>query len=409
MAIYTYRARRDNGEAVDGSLEANTKEALADRLRNQGLIPISITEEKVATPSLLSQISKVLPARKVSNNDLVMFSRQMYSLTKAGVPLNRSITGLIETAHSVPLKEALRDILDGLSAGNDLASCFSRHPKVFNAFYISLIHVGENSGNLEEAFLRLSHYLELEEENRNRIKSALRYPTIVLGILVAAFFAINWFVIPKIASFFSKMTASELPLFTRMLIGTSDFFVQYWWLIILLVVFAILGFNQYINTDSGRLKWDRHKLKMPVIGSIVYRSLLARFSRAQAMMSRAGVSVTHALSVVALVVDNKYVGGHIQDMRNAVERGESLTAAANRTKMFSSLVMQMLQVGEDTGQVDTMLEEAADFYEREVDYDVKKLGDYIEPIMIIIVGAMVLLLALGLFLPMWDLAAKAIK
>ncbi|WP_144392400.1 type II secretion system F family protein [Pleionea sediminis] len=409
MPIYDYKARRINGDAVTGTLEANSTDAIAERLQSQGLIPVDISEQKGSSFDVGETLKELLRSKTVNNSDLVMFSRQMYSLTKAGVPLNRSITGLIETAQSIPLKEALKDILDGLTAGNDLATCFARHPKVFNSFYVSLIHVGENSGNLEEAFNRLSHYLELEEENRNRVKSAMRYPVIVITIVIVAFFGINWFVIPKLAALFRSMSTNELPIFTQILIGTSDFFVNYWYLIIGVSMLAVIAFYQWINTDSGRLKWDRKKLNFPIFGSIIYRALLARFARAFAMMSRAGVSVTHALGVVSFVVDNKYVGNHVIEMRSAVERGESITQAAAKSKMFSSLVMQMLQVGEDTGQVDEMLEEVAEFYEREVDYDIKKIGDYIEPIMIVIVGAMILVLALGVFLPVWDLAANAVR
>ncbi len=405
MPIYEYKARRSNGDAVVGTLEANSVEAIADRLQSQGLIPVDISEQKDTSGDIGEVLKELFRSKNVATSELVMFSRQMYSLTKAGVPLNRSIIGLIETSHSIPLKEALRDILDGLTSGNDLATCFSRHPHIFNDFYVSLIHVGENSGNLEESFNRLSHYLELEEENRNRVKSAMRYPIIVLSILVAAFSFINWFVIPRLAQLFRALSEDQLPIFTRILIGTSDFFVNYWYLIIGFVVIAGVSFNQWVNTDSGRLTWDRKKLEFPVFGSIIYRSLLARFARSFAMMSRAGVSVTHALGVVALVVDNRHVGNHVYNMRSAVERGESITQAAAKTKLFSSLVMQMLQVGEDTGQVDEMLEEVADFYEREVDYDIKKIGDYIEPFMIILVGVMILILALGVFLPIWELAA----
>jgi len=408
MAVFEYRARKENGDAVSGALEAVSKEALASRLQGQGLVPVEIKEQVEKAPSVFETLADVFKPRHVKTSELVMFSRQMYSLTKAGVPLNRSIVGLIETSHSPPLREALKDILEGLTSGNDLASCFSKHPNIFNSFYVSLVHVGENSGNLEEAFLRLSSYLELEEENRNRVKSAMRYPTVVFSILVLAFFGINWFVIPQLSALFSKLSSEQLPLITRMLIGTSDFFIDYWWLVIGVTATIVVSFLNYIETDIGRLKWDKLKLKMPIFGSIIYRSLLARFARAFAMLSRSGVSVTHGLNVVAMVVDNKFVGGHVLDMRSAVERGESITSAAFRTKMFSSLTMQMLQVGEDTGQIDNMMEEVADFYEREVDYDVKKIGDYIEPVMIIIVGALVLLLALGVFLPLWELAATAL-
>ena len=407
MPIFEYKARRSNGDSVDGTLEANSREAIAERLQGQGLIPVSIEAQKDNSDTFLDSFKTAFQSKRVQLPDLVMFSRQMYSLTKAGVPLNKAIVGLIDTTHSIPLREALREILDGLTAGNDMTTCFSRHPHIFNSFYISLIHVGENSGRLDEAFRRLAAYLELEQENTNRIKSATRYPVIVFVLLIAAFTVINIFVIPALSGLFRQFSNDELPIFTRILLGTSEFFVNYWWLMLLVIIIGIVAWVQYVATETGRYWWDKKKLKIPVFGSIMYRALLARFARSFAMMSRSGVAITSALSVVSYVVNNKFVAGHVLDMRNGVERGESITLSAQKSGMFSSLVIQMLTVGEETGQLDEMLEEVADFYEREVDYDLKKLGDYIEPFLIVVVGIMVLILALGVFLPIWELASAA--
>ncbi|MCO7226307.1 type II secretion system F family protein [Pleionea sp. CnH1-48] len=405
MPFFQYKARNASGEAVTGTYDTTSREALAERLISQQLIPVEIKE--VAERAEIFDLSLAFKAfrnRTLKTEDLVMFSRQMYSLIKAGVPLNRALNGIIESTHNPLLKETLRDIVDSLTAGNDLATSLSQHPKIFNSLYVSLIHVGENSGQLEEAFRQVAHYLETEEVNRNRIKSATRYPIIVVIVLLVAFSFITVYVIPQLSALFKHLKGDELPIFTRILIGTSDFVVNYWFVIILVVVAIALGIYSYIQTDNGRLFWDEKKLKTPVFGSIIYRSLLIRFSRSFAMMSRAGVAVTNTLGVVAHVVDNKFVGNRILDMKNGVERGENITTTARRSEMFSPLVMQMLAVGEDTGQVDDMLDEVADFYEREVDYDLKKLSDYIEPFLILLVGGMVTVLALGVFMPVWELA-----
>ncbi len=404
MPEFLYKARRDTGEAVEGIFEASTREAVAARLQAQNAIPISIVKKEEDKKNLVTYIKEWFSPKSIPLTELAMFSRQMHSLTKAGVPLTKAIQGLIETSNRELFKQVLRDILDALAAGNDLASSFSRHPHIFNSLYISIVHVGENSGRLDESFLQISKYIELEEENINRVKSATRYPIIVMSVLVIAFVVINMVVIPKLSSLFKRFSNDELPFFTQVLIGTSDFMVNYWYILFAITLLAFFALRNYIQTKEGRLFWDEKKLKMPLFGSIIYRSLLARFCRAFSMMSKSGIAVTNTLSIVAYVVNNHFVGKKILQMRASVERGENLTQTATRSEMFSPLVLQMLSVGENTGLIDEMLEEIAEFYEREVDYDLKRIGDYIEPIMIVIVGIMVMILALGVFMPIWELA-----
>ena len=212
--------------------------------------------------------------------------------------------------------------------------------------------------------------------------------------------------IPQFAKLFSAFGAGELPLATRLLIATSEFFVNYWPFLIGGLLAIFFGVKNYIRSDIGKANWDRYKLKVPIIGNIIYRALLARFSRTFAMMSRSGMPLINTLNIIAQVVDNDWVAQHVIQMREGVERGESITVVATRTKLFSSLTLQMISVGEETGQLDEMLEQVADFYEEQVDYDLKRLSDYIEPVLIIFIGVIVLILALAVYMPMWDLASK---
>ncbi len=409
MADFEYIGKNRSGESITGEMEAASTDVVADRLLGRGIAPISIKEIKQSSSILDIDIGKALRSRKVKLQDLVMFSRQMYSLTKAGIPLTRAINGLLETTNSPVLREALEAISTDLNAGNNLATAFSRHDHIFSSIYISLIHVGENSGRLEEAFKQIAEYLELEEKTKQRIKSATRYPMFVSIAIIAAVIVINIFVMPKFAQIFEAFGADQLPLPTRILIATSNFFLDYWLILLVVVSATLFSFLRYIKTKQGKYWWDRKKLKFPIIGNIIYRALLARFSRTFSMMMNSGVPLMNALNIVAEVVDNDWVAEHVREMRQGVEKGESIRLVATRTELFSPLVLQMIAVGEETGQLAPMLDQVAEFYEEQVDYDLKKLSDYIEPILIVFIGGIVLILMLAVYLPMWELTSQARK
>ncbi|KAB7622637.1 type II secretion system F family protein [Alkalilimnicola sp. S0819] len=405
MAHFHYKARSSRGEFLEGELEAASADAVASQLMDNGITPIDI-REKAASGGGLDLSNLQLWERRVSLDELVMFSRQMYTLTRAGVPIIRAMKGLAETAKSTRLKRVLGEITESLESGRALGESLRAHPDVFNSLYVSIIQVGENSGRLEEAFLQIARHLELDKETRERVKTALRYPLMVFVAITAAMFIINLKVIPAFAGVFASFDA-DLPWATRLLIGTSNFFLAYWVHISVLLVAAVAGLIWYVRTESGEYRWDRYKLRLPVVGNLILRATLARFARSFALSMRSGVPLIQALTVVARAVDNAYVAARVLTMRNGIERGESLTRTAVTSDMFTPLVLQMLAVGEETGRVDDMMQEVAEFYEREVDYDLKRLSAYIEPIMIIAIGIMVLVLALGVFLPMWDLASAA--
>jgi len=405
MPMYYYKGRNRSGELMEGRIEAGTADALASRLIADGIMPTSIEEQLAAVPKSLRPL-QLFARNKASLPDLIMFSRQMYSLTKAGVPIIRAMSGLAETSPSAGLKLALAGVVDDLTSGIEMAPAMGRQGQVFSALYVSMIHVGENTGRLDLAFEQLGKYLELELDTQQRIKQALRYPTIVLIAMAIAVAVINLFVVPAFASLFASFRA-ELPLPTRILIFTSNFFVGYWPYLLASIVGGIGYFLHWKVTEAGMLIWDGFKLRIPIIGKIIYRALLSRFARSFAMCQRAGVPISTSLAVVANAVDNAKVAQLVRKMREGVEHGENISRTAHNTGMFSPLVLQMLVVGEETGQLDKLLDEVADFYEREVDYDLKRLAQNIEPILIVAMGAMVLVLALGIFMPMWQLAAVA--
>lgn len=405
MATYRYKARSQRGDTVTGSVEAASADAVAGQLLNSGITPIEI-KESVPQKEFLADLKKQLNSSKPDDDELILFCRQMYTLNKAGVPIIRGLVGLAETTRNQVLTNTIENMRQELEAGRDLSSSMSLHPKIFTPLMVSMIRVGESTGQLDDAFLQLSEYLERDRDTRNQIKAALRYPAFVMIAISIAIVIVNIFVIPSFASVFEGMKM-ELPWQTQALIATSDFFVAYWKHMLGALVALTVWLRYYLNTEEGHYRWDKLKLRLPIAGSIIMRATLSRFSRTFAMTARSGVPLIQALSVVARAVDNDYVADKVLSIRSGIERGDSLTRTAVATNMFTPLVIQMLSVGEETGAVDDMLDEVATYYDREVDYDVKNISSAIEPILIVSIGVLVLILALGIFLPMWEMTSLA--
>lgn len=410
MAQFRFSGRDAQGRKISGSRQAASAEALAGELLAERITPLSIDAqaEKAAAgdADVLRQLNKLLGRERVELEELIIFCRQMYSLNKAGVPIIRAIGGLAESTRNPYFREVLQTLRADLEGGTAMAASLGNHPKVFNPLFVSMISVGENTGQLDQAFRQLAGYLEMERETRKRIKQATRYPLFVLIAMSVALAVINLLVIPAFSKVFAQFHA-ELPLPTRILIGFSEFMQQWWWLLGLGLAGCIVAFVRWIATESGALVWDRWKLKLPIVGGIFERIALARFTRTFAMMYRAGLPLLQTLAINSHTVGNRHIGTAITGMREGVERGEALTRGAAASGLFTPLVLQMMAVGEETGALDDLFIEVADFYEQEVDYDLKRLADAIEPILIVAMGIMVLILALGVFLPMWELSAAA--
>lgn len=407
MAQFRYSGRNAQGARVSGLVEATSLDQAANELLAQQITPLQIDAQQADKGAdVLQQLLERLRRRRVELDELIIFCRQMYSLSKAGVPIIRAIGGLAESTRNLYLREVLQAVRSDLERGLGLAVAMNVHPRVFNTLFISMVSVGENTGQLDGAFRQLSSYLELERETRKRLKQATRYPLFVLSAMGVALAVINLFVIPAFAKVFEQFKA-ELPWATRVLIGTSQFFQDYWWLLLILLAGGLYGFLRWTKTEQGALHWDRLKLRLPIVGGIFERIALARFTRTFAMMYRAGVPLLQTLSINSASVGNRHIGQAVLAMREGIERGEALTRTAAASGLFTPLVLQMMAVGEETGALDDLFVEVADFYEQEVDYDLKQLADAIEPILIVAMGVLVLILALGVFLPMWELGSAA--
>jgi MSHA biogenesis protein MshG len=411
VPVFSYKGRSNRGgELVQGTLEGADSGVIADQLLNTGITPTEIKMShggritKTDEPSLWQRLNQ---NTRVDPLELMLFSRQMYTLLKSGVPIMRALAGLQESSQNPTFSAMLQDLRESLDSGRELSTAMRRHPKIFSPFYLSMVQVGEMTGMLDQTFLRLYDHLEFEKEMRERIKGAVRYPMFVVIAMAIAIVIVNIFVIPAFAKVFEGFHA-ELPIMTKILMGFSEFMVNYWPMLLAGVIGAVVGFRAWINTPDGRYKWDRYKFKLPIAGKIILKGTLARFARSLALSFKSGIPIVQGLNTVGMVVDNEYMRSKIEQMRDGVERGESILRTAHATGVFNPTVMQMIAVGEETGDLDGLMFEVAGMYERDVEYEVKTLSAQIEPIMIVLLGALVLVLALGIFLPMWDLGKAAL-
>ena len=405
MPFFNYTGRDNNGALVQGVLEGQDSSALASQLFSRSITPIEIHAQAKAQAS--KNISIHLFEEKIETIDVMLFSRQMYTLLKAGIPILNALNGLQASTNNKAFALVVSDIRESLSSGRELSSALSQHPKVFSSFYINMVRVGETTGMLETVFLRLFDHLEFERFMHDQIKSALRYPTFVVIAMGVAIIVVNIFVIPAFAKVFQSFGA-ELPLLTRALLSFSKFMVASWPFILVGSIGAIYLFRQYIATTIGKFKWDSFKLKTPLAGKIIHKATMARFARSFALASKSGVPITSGLKLVAQTADNDYISSKIEQMRDGVERGESILRTATNSGVFNPVVLQMIAVGEESGSLDDLMQEVADMYQRDVEYEIKTLGAQIEPILIVFLGVMVLILALGIFLPIWDLGNVAL-
>ncbi|HHH42627.1 MAG TPA: type II secretion system F family protein [Gammaproteobacteria bacterium] len=405
MPAFQYRARGQRGDAIEGVIEAASSDLAATRLIEGGLTPVDIrvVEQKVG---MSTDLADLFPPR-VTLIDLVQFSRQMHSLLKAGVPILSALSGLAASLRNRTLAKTLAGVVEQLEAGRDFSTALSRYPEVFSVFYVSLVRVGETSGRLQEVFRQLAAYLDREKKTRDQIRSAMRYPSVVLGAILVAVVVINVFVVPAFSAMFARYDA-ELPLPTRVLIGMSDLTINHWQLLLAGGVVLFAATRMYVHSDTGRYQWHKLKLRLPVVGKVLYQATLARFTRLFALVQHSGIPIVTGLTVVAKALDNDFIEERVLTMRDGIERGESLSNTAAATGVFDHLVLQMLQVGEASGATDELLQEIAEYYDDEVEYSIQKLSSAIEPVLTVVLAAIVFLLATGIFLPMWDLAKVAL-
>ena len=401
MANYQYLARDPTGGRVEGLLESTDLAALADALAAQGLMLVRADEKREGDPTADGLARFFAP--RVRLEDLLLFCRQLSTLLRAGVPILRSLRGLQESATNPRFGEVLASLRQQLEAGRELSASMAREAPIFSGYVVSMVRVGEVSGRLPDIFQGLFSQMSFERESREQVRSAVRYPIFVITVAFAALMAVNLFVIPSFAKVYKSVHA-ELPLMTRILIATSDFTVTYWPLILGLVALGIGGTVYGLRTTAGQRIRDGMLLRLPIVGSLVRKAALARFTKSFGLALNSGVPAVDALTVALETTDNLILSERIGTMRTAAERGESLVRAARGTGVFPPVILQMIGVGEETGALGEMMNEIADYYQKDVEFAVRGLASQIEPILILVLGVIVLVIALGVFLPMWDLS-----
>jgi MSHA biogenesis protein MshG len=402
MPLFAYVARDARGARVEGRAEAATMAALAETLGAQGTLLVRADVCYESDEGVGSFFSRKFGAR-VEVDDLLMFSRQLATLLRAGVPLLRSLQGLYESASKASFAQLLERLKQQLEGGRQLSAAMQREEDVFSRYMISMVRVGEVTGRMSEVFMGLHAQLSFERENREQVRSALRYPIFVLCAAAVALVVLNIFVIPAFAKVY-KGLHTELPLITKILIGLSDFFIHDWPFLIAILIVLVGGSIWGVRTPAGRRLRDEWVLHLPIFGALVRKAALARFTKSFGLALEAGIPVVDALQVAVETTGNVVLAERITQMKASAERGETLAKAARATGVFTPTILQMVAVGEETGALGEMMNEVADYYQKEVEHAVRGLAAQIEPIMIVLMGCMVLVVALGVFLPMWDLS-----
>lgn len=406
MPIFEYKAVNKQGNASSGTVEAENKQLASEKLIKQGFRPLIIKVQKKGFDPNNIHIPGLTD--RVKTKDLVIFTRQLATMINAGVPLVRSLATLQQQTENLTFKDAIqgvtKDVESGLSFGDSLA----KYPKIFSPVYVNMVRAGEAGGILDEILKKLATQQEKDAAIKHKLKSAMTYPSILLFIMTIAFFAMTLFIIPKIGNMIKGLAGedAELPIYTRALLGMSGFITHYWWLILLIVVGGIILFRRYVSTTKGLYQFHNLLLHMPIIKVIVIKVAIARFSRIFASLMSSGVAVTESINITADAIGNKVIEKELKDAAKAVVNGKQLSEPLADSKIFPPIVSQMLAVGEETGQTDTVLIKVADFYEEEVDVTIDSLSSIIEPVMILLIGGMVGILAASVYGPISNLTTQ---
>lgn len=404
---FNYKGLNKKGELVKGIIDAPNIDEASTILYSQGIIP-QIIRSSSTIDILLNRIEEIFRKyEKVKLEELIVFTRQFASLFTAGIPILTILNRLETQNYSYKMKQAISDIAKNVEAGTPLSIAFRKHKDIFSDLYINMLKVGEEGGVLDIVLQRLALILETDLDTRNKIKNATRYPKLVISAIAIAFAILMTFVVPKFVGLFSKLGAS-LPLPTRILIFVNDFFQNFWWLILSIAITLYLIYKKYKKTPHGKKKIDEYSLKIPIIGALLHKIYLSRISRILGLLYKSGISIITSFEIVSEVTGNDLMKDELIIIREKISRGTTIHKAFEASKYFPPVVSDMISAGEETGQLDEMLFKISDYYDGEVDYSIKTLSQAIEPILLVMIAGMVIILALGVFMPMWDMI-KAFK
>jgi MSHA biogenesis protein MshG len=401
LTNFAYKARDRYGVLTAGQMEAEDSRMVAQQLAKQGFTPISVEINEASSASL--QLEKVMAAlQKVKPEDIVVFTRQLASTLEAGVPLINSLDAVAEQIMNSHFRLIVTTVKTDIESGLTFSDALDKHREIFSTLTINMIRAGEKAGILPQVLDRISNLLEKEIKTSEKVRTATRYPLLVVIALAGAFAIMMIYVIPKFATFFGAFK-TELPLPTRILMGTNAIIIGYWYWMLGVVGIAVYVIRKVLETEKGRYNWDRFILSTPVFGSLFAKIYLSRFGRMLAAMLNSGIPILEALTVTAATVENKVISRVIINIRNDVAQGKTLAEPMRGSKTFPPIAISMVAIGEKAGTLEKMLDKMADYFDREVDYTIENLTPLLEPILIVGLGVILLIFALGIFLPMWDL------
>jgi type IV pilus assembly protein PilC len=405
VSTFAFRAVDLAGVPARGEMDASSKSVVSDQLRQRGLIVLDISEKREAMK--LESIFQRF--KSVNLRALSVFSRQFATLIASGMPMLRSLYTLEQQTEDDMLRDAIVAVRENVEAGSSIAQAMESQPGVFDPLYQSVVKAGEDSGRLEESLDRVATQLERLDALRRQVRSALMYPAVVFTLALIVMIVVVAVIVPVFVNIFNQISAdnpnvsSQLPLMTRITVGVSHFVTHQWYILIGLAVAGIYGFLRWKKTDRGRLQWDRFKIRIPKIGDVVQKVALARWSRTFAGMISSGVPILQAIDISGGTAGNAVIGEAMDDVYASVKRGGTIAGPMGQHEIFPPMVEHMVSVGEESGQLETMLGKVADFYEAEVDAKIKALTALIEPLMIIVVGSVVGFIVISMYLPIFTL------
>ncbi len=399
MPNFRYKIRDKHGRASTSTIEGESRESVASHFKQMGYMPILIEEEKLGIKNF-NPFQRFL--NRVSHEELIIFTRQLETLQAAGVAILVSLSSITEQITNPYFKRIIEEIANDIESGKSFSDAISRFPSVFSEIYINMIRSGEAAGILDDVLARLATLMEHEQEMRMRVQQAIRYPLLVILVISIAFPLLIMFVIPKFSALFARFN-TELPFLTKMLLGAHFIISHYWPVIVAAIIILSVGFKRFINTKSGRYIWDRVKLKMPVFGQLFLKISLSRFSRMTALLSASGIPIINTLEIVRDSLGNKVIADSVDNIIQGIGEGKGIAEPMKLSGLFPGIVVQMVKIGEETGKINELLLKVSDYYDAQVDYTVKNLTVLIEPILIFALGMMVLVMALAIFMPMWNL------
>lgn len=397
MPVYAWKGKAPGGAEQKGELNLANKEEVLSHLRRKRIVASEVKEKGGA-------VNFKLPAFKkgVSIRDLVIFTRQFSTMVNAGLPLVQCLDILSKQAESAAFREIVADVMHDVEAGSTLSEAMGKRPQAFDNLYVNMVDAGEAGGILDDILARLAGYLEKAEALRRKVKSALTYPAVVLIVALGATTFMLLFIIPTFAKVFADF-GGELPLPTRIVLALSDFLKSFWWVLILLTVAFVIAVRRIYKTENGRMKMDAMALKAPILGDILRKASIARFTRTLGTMISSGVPILTALDITARTAGNKVIEAAIMMTKGSIGEGETIAAPLRQSKVFPPMVVQMISVGEETGALDKMLDKIANFYDEEVNVAVDTLTSIIEPIMIVVMGSLVGGMVVAMYMPMFKL------